>query len=293
MQINTEKNQKEIKSHGDYSFPVNVSEESITRYDGCAFLWHWHPEIELTWVQSGQMEYHVNEKTYVLKEGDGLFGNSNSLHSGYMMDNQSCEYLSITFHPRFIYGYENSMLQTKYVDFIITNTDWTSLKLSPDTNWQKGILDTIRQIYQMSLNPGPCYELYVHLALADIWLNLYRYYSSLPLKTQQNDDHLDRLKRILSFIQSHYSETITLDDIADSVNICKSECCRFFKKHMNMTLFEYLMFFRIQQSFPMLNAGEPITKIAGAVGFTDSSYYGKIFKRYMGCSPGQYKKEPR
>ena len=47
MQIHIEKNQKEIKEHGNYGFPVNVSVEKIEAYEQGAFLWHWHPEIEL------------------------------------------------------------------------------------------------------------------------------------------------------------------------------------------------------------------------------------------------------
>lgn len=288
MQINIEKNQKEIKAHGDYRFPVHISEESITRYEGSAFLWHWHPEIELTFIQRGQMEYHVNEKSYLLKEGEGLFGNSNALHSGYMKDNQNCEYISITFHPRFIYGYESSLLQTKYVDFILTNADWACLKLEASADWQREVLTQMQHIYSLSKNPPPDYELAVHLSLGYIWKQLYHYYASLPEKKQQTGEHLERLKLILSFIQERYNDAVTLEDISASVNICKSECCRFFKRHMNMTLFEYLMFYRIQRSLPMLRAGDSITKAAVSVGFSDSSYYGKIFKRYMGCSPSAW-----
>ena len=64
MQINIEKNQKEIKAHGNYSFPVNVSVEKIEAYEQGAFLWHWHPEIELTWIMSGEMEYREKEQSY-------------------------------------------------------------------------------------------------------------------------------------------------------------------------------------------------------------------------------------
>ena len=62
MQINIEENQKEIKEHGSYSFPLNVAVEHIESYEQGAFLWHWHPEIEITKIVSGEMEYHINEK---------------------------------------------------------------------------------------------------------------------------------------------------------------------------------------------------------------------------------------
>lgn len=289
IQIHTTDSQREMKAHGDYHFPVHISEESIGIYEGGAFMWHWHPEIELTWIQSGRIDYRVNEQQYILKQEEGLFCNSNALHSGYMTENMNCEYLSITFHPRFIYGYETSVLQTRYVDFITSSPRLSSLALRPEISWQAEILDTMKQIYGWSKHPPVDYELSVHLALARIWQLLYRYFVSLPDTAEPAAQHLDRLKRILSFIQTHYNEPLTLEDIADSVNICKSECCRFFKKHMHMTLFDYLLFYRIQQSLPLLKGDDSITDIAGRVGFSNPCYYGKIFKRYMNCSPREYR----
>lgn len=291
MQLQTEKDHKEIKKHGNYEFPVHISLEKIQAYEQNFFPWHWHPEIELTWVVSGQIEYLVNDKKYLLTEGEGLFCNSNSLHSGYMVDQKDCSYLSVTFHPRFIYGYENSLLQTRYVDFITANEGWHSLMLQKDVDWHQETGRQIQDIYRMSKDPSPDYELRVHLILTGIWLDLYRYYRSLPASEQQPQKHLARLKEILSYIQEHYTQEITLDEIADHVNICKSECCRFFKKYMKMTIFEYILFLRIQNSLPLLRAGESVTRIAGLTGFSTSAYYGQIFKRYMGCSPSRYRKE--
>ncbi len=291
MQLHIEKDQKEIKRHGNYEFPVHLSLEKIQSYEQASFPWHWHPEIELTWIMSGQIEYLVNDKKYLLKEGDGLFCNSNSLHSGYMKDGQDCKYLSLTFHPRFIYGYENSLLQTKYVDFITSNESWHSLGLESETDWHRDIIGQIRKIYHMSQTPPPDYELRVHLILAEIWQKLYSYYNSLPASEHHPQKHLARLKDILSFIQEHYAQELSLDEIAEHVNICKSECCRFFKKYMKMTIFDYILFLRVQNSLPLLREGESITKIASMTGFSTSAYYGQIFKRYMGCSPSKYRRE--
>lgn len=291
MQLHIEKDQKEIKRHGNYEFPVHLSLEKIQSYEQASFPWHWHPEIELTWIMSGQIEYLVNDKKYLLKEGDGLFCNSNSLHSGYMKDGQDCNYLSLTFHPRFIYGYENSLLQTKYVDFITSNESWHSLGLGSEIDWHRDIIGQIRKIYHMSQTPPPDYELRVHLILAEIWQKLYSYYNSLPASEHHPQKHLARLKDILSFIQEHYAQELSLDEIAEHVNICKSECCRFFKKYMKMTIFDYILFLRVQNSLPLLREGESITKIASMTGFSTSAYYGQIFKRYMGCSPSKYRRE--
>lgn len=289
MQINILENQKEQKEHGSYAFPVHVSLEKIESYEHGSFLWHWHPEIELTWIMSGKIEYHVNENTYHLKSGDILFGNSSTLHSGYMKDKQECTYLSITFHPRFLYGYENSILQMKYVDFITSNHMWGSLLIAGGVPFYGEILQTIQNIYEISQNPPSDYELQVHILLLQVWQKLYQYFSSLPTKENNSAQYLERLRTIISYIESHYDQEITLEDVASTVNICKSECCRFFKKHMNMTIFDYILLLRIQKSLPLLRDGENITKVAGMVGFSSPSYYSCIFKKYMKCTPREYK----
>lgn len=290
MQINIEKNQKEIKAHGNYAFPVGINVEAIEAYEQGAFLWHWHPEIELTCVMSGEIEYHVNDKKYILTEGEGMFGNSNTLHAGYMKDGQECTYLSVTFHPRFLYGYENSVLQTKYINFITSNNAWPSLKLEKQIIWHQEIIQILRDIYELSKKPPLDYELEIHMLLMQIWKKLYRYFNALPEKEPKPQRYLERLRDIISYVQEHYNQEITLDDVAGHVNICKSECCRFFKKHMGMTLFDYIMFLRIQNSLPLLREGESVTKAAGMAGFSSPAYYGQIFKRYMKCTPREYQK---
>ena len=182
MQIIIQNNQKELKEHGNYAFPVNISVEQIQSYEQGAFLWHWHPEIELTLILSGEMEYQVNDSIYILKQGEGLFCNSNSLHSGHMLDEKDCTYLSVTFHPRFLYGYENSILHSKYINFITANEAWSSLTLQPSVPWQKDILANMEDIYDLSKSTDSDFEMQVHMLLMNIWQKIFRHFSTQPSK---------------------------------------------------------------------------------------------------------------
>lgn len=291
MQINIEENKKEIKEHGSFSFPVHVCTEKIEAYEQGSFLWHWHPEVELTLILSGKIDYHVNDKSYILTEGEALFGNANTLHSGYRKDGADCTYLSITFHPRFLYGYENSILHTKYVEPVITCEKMASLAMRKEEPWQPQVIEHMEKIYEMSLNPPEDYEYRVHLLLSEIWFQLYHYFEKLPEKEDRSSKHLERLRQMISYLQEHYRQEINLSDVAKEVNICKSECCRFFKKHMNMTIFEYIFYYRIQESLPLLRAGESVTNVSGMVGFSSPAYFGQIFKRYMKCTPRAYRSQ--
>lgn len=291
MQIKTSENRKEIKQHGNYEFPVNVSIESIQAYEQGMFWWHWHPEVELTVILSGEIEYHINDAQYHLKAGDGIFGNSNTLHAGFKKDGKDCTYLSVTFHPRFLYGYAGSILQSKYVTRITEDASCGSFLLSGSCEWQKAILQDLQAIYRMSEDPPEDYELQVHILLMQIWQRIYRYHNVSPDGSGQNVKNMERLRKILTYLQEHYMQEVSLEEISEHVNVCRSECCRFFRRYMKMTIFEYLLYLRIQNSLALLRNGESITNTAQQVGFSSSAYYGQIFRRYMNCTPREYKKK--
>ena len=55
MQIITNQFQKELKQHGNEQFPFLVSYQKLSEYESGSFMWHWHPELEITYVQKGTM----------------------------------------------------------------------------------------------------------------------------------------------------------------------------------------------------------------------------------------------
>ena len=148
----------------------------------------------------------------------------------------------------------------------------------------------MKEIYQIHSEQPEDLELIVHEKLLHIWHHLYHHFSSQPDCSAKSSDHMQRLRDMLSYIHSHYDTSISLEDIAAHTGICKSECSRFFKKHMNMTIFDYILYYRIQESLPLLKEYGNVTEAASMAGFSSPSYYSQIFKRYMKCTPLQYKK---
>lgn len=290
MQLHLDTNRQELKAHGTYPFPVHVSYEQLSRYERKSFLWHWHKEIELTILLQGEMQYQVNDTVYHLTAGEGIFCNSNSLHTASPYHDSDCIYISTTFHPRFLYGYEGSILQSKYLDVITKHPGIHSLAFSPSVDWQKEILDELTSIWELSQSPSSCYEMELQWRLTHIWMLLWHHLSQETAQTDSTASrHTARLKNILMYIQEHYTEKITLADIAATANICQSECCRFFKKHMNESLFDYLLSYRIEKSLPLLTDEQlSITEVSSRCGFSSASYYTKVFRERMGCTPTAY-----
>lgn len=292
IQIRTDQDKKEIKEHGNYAFPVMVSEERLSDYGG-AFLWHWHPEPELTIVLEGEILYQAGEESWRLKAGQGFFCNSNALHTGRRAGSEDCRYISVTFDPKILYGYSASLLYIKYVHPVLCDSAILAFPLRADVGWQQEILGHLAGIWAVYQAKEDTMEMEIKLALLQIWLCIYRFGSRrtdsvVPVL----DRSQERIRKILRFIQDHYEEKITLDQIAEQVNICKSECCRFFKKYMHVTMFDYLLAYRIDQSLPWLAKGDKgITEVAGRCGFSNPCYYTRVFKRIKGCTPMEFRKK--
>lgn len=294
MQIQINQEKKELKSHGSYAFPVMISPENLYAYERGSFFWHWHPEIELTLILEGTIDYQIGETLYVLHAGEGIFCNSNVLHTGKLHDANNCIYMSVTFHPRIIYGFESSLIQTKYVAPITDNVFLPSIAFYADVPWQQRVLEDLTALWEIYQTKTGHTELEIAQLLSHIWLLIYENNHAPAVSSAPVWRDRERLQKILAYIHEHYQEKITLDDISNAVNLCGSECCRFFKKHMNASIFDYIMRYRIEKSLPLLkNTKNSITDISLQTGFQNSSYFAKIFKQEVGCTPKEYRKQTK
>ena len=160
MQLQINREQKEVKFHGSYEFPVLVSYEKLSYFDTWEFPWHWHPEMELTLVMEGDIAYQVNDSLYYLKAGEGLFCNSNVLCTGKRFRAEDCSYLSITFHPRLLYGYSSSVMQNKYMKHILKSPALSSIHFVPEVEWHREVLELMECIRRLDAEKSASMVLY-------------------------------------------------------------------------------------------------------------------------------------
>lgn len=290
MQIITNQFQKELKQHGNEQFPFLVSYQKLSEYESGSFMWHWHPEIEITYVQKGTMCYKVNHMVYHLKEGDIVFNNSGALHSGTMENQKDCAYIPVTFDSRLIYGFFQSTVNSKYVDPVIQDSMLPAICIDQSEPWHKPFREYLLRIINLDEKKPDFYELDITICLQSMWRLLLEHITYEPQASRENSLEYDRIKKILSYIEENYQNKITLNDIAGHIHLCESECTRLFKRHMNTTLFAFLQEYRIERSLEFLQADLPVSAVADKAGFSDPNYYSKVFAKIKGCSPREYRK---
>jgi AraC-like DNA-binding protein/mannose-6-phosphate isomerase-like protein (cupin superfamily) len=293
MQISVDHQHRELKMHGSIEYPILISKEVLSRYDKGYFLDHWHPEIEFTYIIEGEILYTINGFELLLKEGQGIFCNQNMMHSGKMHNRQECKYLSITFLPKLIYGFELSRIKTKYIDEIVKNPSLSHLLLLDNDQGARNILEILSEINTLQLINKEINELKLLTLLTSIWMSLYDCFEKSKDELSvcsYNEKELNRLKKILEYIHNNYGSKISLEEIAGTINICTNECCRFFKKHMNATISAYISDYRIEKSLYLLdNTDLSITELSHDIGFSSGSYFTQVFRKKMGFTPNQYR----
>lgn len=106
-----------------------------------------------------------------------------------------------------------------------------------------------------------------------------------------DEKSINRIYPALEYIENHYNENISLDDVSATLNVDKAHFCRLFKKATNTSFVQYLNFVRIQKAEKLLTETElSISEISHRVGFSSPTYFAETFRMIMNCTSRFYKK---
>ncbi len=284
-----DKNQREMKQYGTDDFPFRIGYENILDYHNHQCSCHWHNVLELLCIFDGTMYCQVNDRSYILNSGDVLFINSNALHFVKAIKAQSCKYCAINF-PSELLAREHSIIYKKYVQPIVYAQNLSSYLLCENTTLpHKQITASLLQIAKLHQDKPACYEMRTVISLLKFWEEFFLHVEKLLSPETEFNLKTARIKSILMYIHANYAQKLTLKQIAQASQISVSECSHLFKQYVKESPFEYLLHYRIEQSLSLLQQKQlSITQIALNCGFTNSSYYARIFKRYMNISPKKY-----
>ena len=214
---------------------------------------------ELTFLLSGDMVYYVNDVRYEISGGDIIYVPAGSVRQ---RETGEClnDYVSINFHS-------DSALD---IDVVLKQCINNEIKL---------LLSYFELAYFSPSNDrGTKLKLALETLIMQINDNAYDSYSS-PLSAE-----------IISFIQEHYAEKITLGDISKATFYSAAYCENEFKKTTGKSIINYLIDVRISAAKKLLaESSMSCAGIAAAVGFDDANYFSRVFKKRTGYSPLRYR----
>ena len=288
-QLRVMKDFSECVPYDDDAVPFYIGIGHLSYYPSMKALGHWHDDIEIMKALHGHFSYKVNGRNFLVAEADGIVVNSRQMHYPYSADGSDCEYLCVLFHPNALTA--NKSIYHRYIEPIITHPLITEKYLHRCDKLHAALLKIIDHFREFQ--PIKEHEL-EFLGTACLfwakWQETLR--SELATHPLAQHQEVEVCRKMTAFVGQNYKTALSLADIAASGGVCRSKCCKIFKKYLGKSPIEYLNAYRLQTGMMLLlDDNISITEIAYACGFNSPSYFTEMFLRHKGCTPRNYRKE--
>lgn len=266
------------KRHGTVSFPVEYYYVDSThpRYD---MAFHWHNEWELLRVIKGEFLITLNDKQWSIKEGEIVLISGETLHGGKPFN---CVYECLVFDLYGLFG-KMDVLKPLLRPFY-------NMEIMPEQFFSNNNTEVARVLDIFADNNSySCLALETVSAVAGLfsWLikeNRYR-------KTQNKSLLTSSIKPVLEYIEVHYAEELSLEVLARVAKMNSKYFCKVFYSATKTSPMNYVNQYRIERASFLLDSTDlSITQVAADCGFWDSSYFTKVFKKYKGTTPKNFRK---
>ena len=283
------KDASEIVHYNTPNIPLYLKERWLSSYANMEALCHWHEDIEYMKALKGHMVYYVNGEKLAVREHDALIVNARQMHYGFSEDKTDCYFACIVFRLHLLCT--NPELTEKYIHPIAGHPNLPYIYLHADNPAEAAVIRHFDAACEDCRRHYEGYELMMISRLTAAWAALYSLLSPdlLSYSTAMEED-LSTQRNMISFIYLNYTQKLSLNDIAAAGSICRSKCCRIFKKYLNKTPIDFLNAYRLEVSMRLLtDTAMSITEIALSCGFQSPSYYAEIFQQHKGCTPSHYR----
>lgn len=302
--MSTYQSDSPVYSHNPYhatGFPLlvlNVDHRACTPFNEGFQVLHWHEEVQFVYVLKGIVHVKIYDEEFDLPEGDSIFINRTVLH--HITEKEDCHYHSYIIPPRMLGFFSGSIMEQRDVEKIVCDPVFTHYLLHHNDPSHKRFFDSIAALDELYFcaKKEAHHEYSLMVRLVQMWL----YFISIAapaddisqFESRRDDKYYDRIRTLISFVHTNYGQPISIQDIANSAHISKTECLRCFQKFVGESPYHYLMKYRLHMSASLLSTTSlSVTEIAMNVGFHSASSYIRYFKKHYQKTPYQYRTEAK
>ncbi|RGZ01776.1 AraC family transcriptional regulator [Clostridium sp. AM58-1XD] len=272
------------------AFPYISSCARVNKYIGGHVPWHWHKAVELFYIQNGELEYYTPGGKLVFPAGSGGFVNSNVLHMTKPAE-KSGDIIQFNhiFDVSLISGVQGGRIEQNYIVPVVTAAQLEIIGFFPEKQGHEALVELLKESFCLS-DGEKNYEMKLRSMLSQIWCGLLDISADALTAAAPSASAGDLVKIMLAFIYEQYAEKITVAQIAEAAHISQRACFRLFQEYLHTTPLECLKNYRLQRACTMLaETDEPLTAVCHSCGLGSSSYFGKVFRSAVGCTPTEYR----
>ena len=273
--------EKEIICFADNNLPIRLHHLDMhpdIKYRGL----HAHTAIEIVLVHKGELRCFIDDKVIQLKPEEMIFINGNI---GHRLSTKEAEisYIQIDVNLFREHAYDNAF--SKLYEFI-SHTNAKPYLTFHDHREVRDLFDRIHAKYYED-QIGSKWYLKAHIYEL-IGFMYAKSFITAPLVSMRQ---IEKIQPIVDYIDTNFKSHITLDEICYKVNYSKYGLCHHFKSVTGATIFDYINFLRVNHAVNKLKqTNDSILQIATDCGFSSPTYFNRVFKSILGCSPSVYRK---
>ena len=273
--------EKEFIHFEEQDIPINIHKITMHQ-DGNYRGMHSHAEVEIVEVKYGNLCCHINDETIYPNPGEIIFINSNTGHS---LASDSAEIIYAQVDVRFFGETISNEEFSNLYEFISDTRAKPYLVFTGN----REIRDILQKIYAKYFGDRISNRWYLKAYIYE--LVAFMHSESFIFPPTVSADSFKKIEAIVRYIDMNFRSPITLDEISQAVKYSKYAICHYFKSVTGATVFDYINFLRVHFAIKELEQkSSSILEIASSSGFSSPTYFNRVFKSIIGCSPSVYRK---
>lgn len=244
-----------------------------------SFGLHFHRHYELFYAQVGERIFFVDGKAHPLKEGEILFVGRQVPHSTQTPKGARGVLLQFDDQP---YAAADEIYLPAPQGAAVVHFDAAS-------PYYEELRDCFERIAAEHQSAAPAADLYLRAYTLQIKACLTR--AGVIEDGADTGKQAAAILPALEYINAHFAEPITLEQISNLLNVDKAHCCRLFKKAVGMPFLQYLHRLRIYRAEQLLTETDcSVSEIADRVGFCSAAYFAETFKKVHSHTPREHRR---
>ena len=251
------------------------------------FKSHWHSSIEVILPVENYYDAKIGNVNYHINPGEILIIPPRELH----------ELIAPQEGVRFIFLFNINVLAQLKGFASVQSMLTQPLHITKDTHplVYNEVYQTLLDMCKEYISGNPYSELSIFSLLVRMLISLYENHIQTTdlfqnVNLNKHQEYVAKFGNLLEYIDNHYTEDLTLEDMADIIGFSKYHFSRLFKQYTNFTFCDYLKHRRIQAAEMLLEQPEySITEVALQAGFPSISTFNRIFKEYKNCTPTEFR----
>lgn len=245
---------------------------------------HTHDHIELHFVLSGSGKYTIRDTKYNVAAGDLLLLNPGEMHA----------HICSAENPLFLFsvGFEDICLKGRNENEFYFPNEQPVFHTSSDL--KEKLTDLCYNMLNEESAPLPGRYFMMRSYLTQMLILIIRNNAGTASSVIKCDFTSSQksyvVKTILEYMQKHYQQKVSLDQIAGNMYISSVYISKVFKEETGNSPINHLIQIRLEKATELMSAEPSLTikEIAKSVGYDDAYYFSRLFKKYYGVSPSQF-----